>query len=99
MSVPKIIATVYILVMPDNAMSGDGLFEGDILYVSESMTPMNGQVAVAWMDNERYVIRQFYQTSAWVRLVASDGLTEPITIMANRIQNLGVVTMFARHLR
>jgi SOS-response transcriptional repressor LexA len=99
MSVPQILADVYTLTMPDSALCGDGLFEGDTLYISQNQTPMNGQVAVAWLDEEHYAIRQFYQTGNMVQLVASDGDTEPITIEASKIQSLGVVTMFARHLR
>src|SRR3954471_24326544 len=54
--------------MNSNAMTGAGIFSGDILIVDRSITERNGKVIIAVLNGEM-MVRRLEQTSYRIRLI------------------------------
>src|SRR5215210_5327736 len=54
--------------MNSNAMTGAGIFSGDILIVDRSITEMNGKVVIAVLDGEM-MVRRLETSARYIRLI------------------------------
>lgn len=61
-------ATFFMRVSGD-AMTGAGIFAGDVVIVDRSITPQSGQVIIATLDGEM-LIRRFEKSFNKIRLIA-----------------------------
>jgi len=60
-----------------DSMSGAGILEGDTAIIEKQHTVMNGEIAVAVID-EAVTLKRFYRESARVRLQAENPTYKPI---------------------
>ena len=95
--VPSPMSTEQLVVVGD-AMSGVGLFHGDLVLYDRAKLPSQGRCVVALHEGE-LIVRQIKGTPPNVSLVATDGITSPIWFgQGSDPEILGTVTVGVHHL-
>ncbi|HSG70827.1 MAG TPA: translesion error-prone DNA polymerase V autoproteolytic subunit [Planctomycetaceae bacterium] len=64
-------AATFFVQVDSEAMSGDGIFEGDILIVDKSLEAVNGSVVIAIVEGE-FLVRRLQRRNNVAVLVASN---------------------------
>jgi repressor LexA len=67
-SVLKKNATYFALLVRGESMTGAGILDGDLAVIEQRETAENGQIVVAVVEDERIILKRFYQESARIRL-------------------------------
>ena len=95
--VPSPMSTEQLVVVGD-AMSGVGLFDGDLVLFDRAKLPSSGRCVVALYDGE-VIVRRVKGKPPRVALMATDGTTPPIWFgQGADPEILGVVTVGIHHL-
>lgn len=84
-------ATFFVRVDSD-AMSGDGIFEGDILIVDKSLEPDNGSVVIAIVEGEFLVRRLQHRNDSTVLVASNQNFAEIVLDSSEELDIWGVVT-------
>jgi DNA polymerase V len=88
-------ATFFVRVRGDS-MEGVRIFDGDILVVDRSLTPVSGSIVVAAVYGE-LVVKQLVRRGDGIELVSANDSYEPILVReAEDVYVWGVVTGLAR---
>lgn len=105
--IPRPLSTFFMRVCGD-AMAGDGILDGDLLVIDRSVQARAGLVVVATHGGS-FIVRRLQRAAggpggrpgegpaAW-QLVASDGLTPPLSLAADDTELWGVVIHAVHHL-
>jgi DNA polymerase V len=91
-------ASTIFLKAPDDAMNGDGIFQGDLMVVDQSLNPSNNKVIVAEIDGNRIVRRMLIKHE---RVFLTEGKNKSSAIEISPDMNfdiLGVVTYVIHYL-
>jgi len=83
-------ATFFMRVNSD-AMTGGGIFKGDVVIVDRSLEPANGKIIIAVIDGE-LLIRKLEITNGKKRLVAVGNKLSAIEVNQENFRTWGVVT-------
>jgi repressor LexA len=67
----------FALKVKGDSMSGAGILEGDMAIIEEQSTVLNGEIAVAVID-EAVTLKRFYRESSRIRLQAENPAYNPI---------------------
>jgi DNA polymerase V len=95
--VPSPMSTEQLVVVGD-AMSGTGLYDGDLVLFDRAKLPSTGRCVVALHEGE-VIVRKIQGRPPRVSLVATDGITPPIWFgQGSDPEILGVVTVGVRNL-
>ena len=95
--VPSPMSTEQLVVVGD-AMRGVGLFHGDLVLYDRAKLPSPGRCVVPLHEGE-LIVRQIKGRPPNVSLVATDGITPPITFgQGSDPEILGTVTVGVHHL-
>lgn len=84
---------VFALRIKGDSMIGDGIFDGDYIFVKKQLYAENGEIVVAMIENEA-TCKRIYREGDRVRLQPSNPSLEPIYVSASdfrETQVLGVV--------
>ena len=72
-------------------MIGDGILDGDTVFVRQQQTARNGEIVIAMLDDEA-TCKRFFHGGDHVRLDPSNPEMEPIVVAADQpLVILGVV--------
>ena len=95
--IPSPMSTEQLVVVGD-AMSGVGLYDGDLVLFDRAKLPSTGRCLVALHEGE-VIVRKVQGKPPRVSLVATDGMTPPIWFgQGSDPEILGTVTVGVRHL-
>jgi len=95
--VPSPMSTEQLVVVGD-AMSGTGLYDGDLVLFDRAKLPNSGRCVVA-LDEGELIVRKVKGRPPGVSLVATDGITPPIWFgQGSDPEILGTVTVGDHHL-
>jgi DNA polymerase V len=83
-------ATFFMRVNSD-AMTGGGIFKGDVVIVDRSLEPANGKIIIAVIDGE-LLIRKLEISNGKKRLVAVGNKLSAIEVNEENFRSWGVVT-------
>jgi repressor LexA len=84
-------STVFALVIRGDSMIGDGILDGDTVFVRQQQTARNGEIVIAMLDDEA-TCKRFFHEGDHVRLDPSNADMEPIVVAADQpLVILGVV--------
>jgi repressor LexA len=84
---------VFALRIKGDSMIGDGIFDGDYIFVKKQLTAAEGEIVVAMIENEA-TVKRIYREGDRVRLQPSNPRLEPIYVHRDQFretQVLGVV--------
>lgn len=90
--------TSYCLRVRGDSMIEDGILEGDVLVVDQSIRPKAGDTVVALVDDEA-TVKRFYPRNAMVELRPANAAMSPILVPAQDVRIRGVVVALQRRLR
>ncbi|MDD5133778.1 MAG: transcriptional repressor LexA [Phycisphaerae bacterium] len=68
----------FALKVAGDSMTGDGIFDGDLVICKHTQTAENGKMVVAIVDDENATVKRFYRETDRIRLEASNPAYEPI---------------------
>jgi DNA polymerase V len=74
-----------------DAMTGGGIFKGDVVIVDRSLEPANGKIIIAVIDGE-LLIRKLEIANGKKRLVAVGNKLSAIEVNQENFRTWGVVT-------
>jgi repressor LexA len=84
---------VFALRIKGDSMIGDGIFDGDYIFVKKQLTASEGEIVVAMIENEA-TVKRIYREGDRIRLQPSNPRLEPIYVHKDQFretQVLGVV--------
>lgn len=84
---------VFALRIKGDSMIGDGIFDGDYIFVKKQLTAHDGEIVVAMIENEA-TVKRIYREGDRIRLQPSNPRLEPIYVHRDQFretQILGVV--------
>ncbi len=84
---------VFALRIKGDSMIGDGIFDGDYIFVKKQLTATDGEIVVAMIENEA-TVKRIYREGDRIRLQPSNPRLEPIYVHRDQFretQILGVV--------
>lgn len=76
--------------VPNDAMLGKNIREGDIVLIEEKPFPRDGECVAAIIDNKQAVLKNFYRSGANIELRPSNEEYETTEIPADQIEIKGV---------
>lgn len=96
--IPRPLSTFFMRVSGD-AMAGDGILDGDLLVIDRSLAARPGLVVVA-THGGAFIVRRLEGRRGGTtgHLVASDGLSAPISLAEGEAELWGVVIHAVHHL-
>ena len=71
--------TVFALVVTGDSMIDDGIHDGDYLFVRQTRTVRNGQIAVVMVDGEA-TVKRFFHEGRRIRLQPANAQMDPIYV-------------------
>ncbi len=89
-------ANSFMLTVSGESMIEAGIFDGDIVVVTEQKSANNGEIVVAMIDGEA-TVKVFYKEDGRIRLQPANSTMEPI--YADDVQILGKVKALIRQFR
>jgi repressor LexA len=79
----------FALKVAGDSMTGDGIFDGDLVICKHTQTAQNGKIVVAIVDDENATVKRFYKEADRIRLEPSNPAYQPI--YSQNCQIAGVV--------
>ncbi len=80
-----------------DSMTGDGIFDGDIVIINRRTVADNNEMVAALINNEA-TLKRFYKTDNGVEFRSSNPLMKPIRVKSGDVHILGVVVgLFRRY--
>jgi len=79
---------VFGLRVKGDSMKNAGIFDGDIIIVTQQSTANSGEIVVAMIDNET-TVKKFYQRNNEIKLIPENEKYLPITI--NKSNNFSII--------
>jgi SOS-response transcriptional repressor LexA len=79
----------YVLKVSGMSMKEEGIDENDIVLIRLQKYAENGQVCIARIDGEKYVIKRFRQKDGRIWLESANSIYEPIT---DNFEVIGIIT-------
>lgn len=76
--------------VPNDAMIGKNIREGDIVLIEEKSFPRDGECVAAIIDNKRAVLKNFYRSGANIELRPSNENFEITEMPADQIEIKGI---------
>lgn len=73
-----------------DSMTGDGIFNGDVVIVNKRSVADNNEMVAALINNEA-TLKRFYKTEDGVEFRPSNPLMEPFRVKSGNVKILGVV--------
>ena len=77
--------------VPDNAMLDEHICEGDVALIEKRPYPRDGEIVVAFLENKRAVLKQYFRVGANIELRPANPNYEIIIIPADKIEVIGVL--------
>lgn len=84
---------VFALRIKGDSMIGDGIFDGDYIFVKKQLTAIDGEIVVAMIENEA-TVKRIYREGERIRLQPSNDRLQPIYVHRDQFretQILGIV--------
>jgi repressor LexA len=81
---------VFALTVRGDSMIGDGIHDGDLIFVRHDVDPSPGRIVVAKLDGEA-TVKRYYREAGAIRLQPSNPGMEPILIPKERADGACVV--------
>ncbi len=91
---------LYALKVRGDSMIGDGIFDGDMIFVKPARTAKDGEIVVALVDSDA-TVKRFYSEEEYIRLQPSNDDMEPIMISREDGRDTiiqGIVIAVYRHI-
>lgn len=85
----------YCLTVQGDSMIDDGIFDGDIVIVSQHREPRKGDIVVALVEDEA-TVKRFYPAGSTIELRPANASMEPFRIPAQDVQIQGIVVGLQR---
>lgn len=85
---------LYALRVKGNSMIGDGIFDGDIAIIKKQEWAVNGDTAVAIIDDNEATLKKFYKEKGRIRLQPSNPTFQPI--FRKNVEVRGIVVKIIR---
>ena len=82
----------YALRVRGHSMIDDNIQDGDIIVIEKRETASNGESVVAMINGETVTLKKFYVERDGIRLQPANPEMEPIYLMNQEVQILGIVT-------
>ncbi|HEY3445950.1 MAG TPA: transcriptional repressor LexA [Myxococcales bacterium] len=82
---------VFALKVKGDSMIGDGIFDGDLVFVRRQPSARNGEIVVALIENEATVKRFFPEGGGRIRLQPSNPTMEPIYVTAAQAKEASIL--------
>jgi SOS-response transcriptional repressor LexA len=76
--------------VPNDAMLGKQIREGDIVLIEEKPFPRDGECVAAVVNNNQTVLKNFYRDGAFIELRPSNDDYETIRMPADQIEIKGI---------
>lgn len=89
----------FCLTVQGESMIEDGILDGDIIVVDPSITPREGEIVVALVDEEEATVKRWYRRGDMVELRPSNAAMQPMLLPAMQVSLQGVVVGLQRRLR
>lgn len=87
----------FCLKVKGDSMTGDGIFDGDVVIINKRAVADNNEMVAALIDNEA-TLKRFYKTEDGVEFRPSNPLMEPIRVKSCEVNILGIVVgLFRRY--
>ncbi len=91
-------AASYFMRVKGDSMINVGIFSGDLILVDRSLTPANGKIVVASINNE-YTVKKYYTKNNAIYLIPANKKYNPIKINPDdEFKVFGIVTTIIRQL-
>jgi repressor LexA len=81
---------VFILRVRGDSMIGDGIFDGDLIFVERTETAREGEIVAVMVDGEA-TVKRFYKEPDGIRLEPSNPDMEPIVISASEGRDVSII--------
>ena len=88
--------TAYVLQVKGNSMIDDGIFDGDYVVIEKTDQASNGDIVVAFVDNNLATLKRFFKENGRIALKPANAEMEPIYPSSLTIQGkaVGLVRKF-----
>ncbi len=87
---PRSAQAVFALRVQGDSMIGDGIFDGDLVFVRKQSTARDGQIAVVLVENEA-TVKRIYREEGRVRLQPSNPRLSPIYLEEESFRDSQVI--------
>lgn len=81
----------YALKVRGHSMVDDNIQDGDLIVVEKRETASNGETVVAMINGEQVTLKKFYVEANGIRLQPANPDMEPIYLINEEVQILGIV--------
>ncbi|MBN1945502.1 MAG: transcriptional repressor LexA [Bradymonadales bacterium] len=81
---------MFLLKVHGDSMIGDGIMDGDLVFVERTHQPSPGEIVVALVDGEA-TVKRFYPQGDAIRLEPSNPAMKPIVVSARDGRNTAVI--------
>lgn len=78
------------MVVPDNAMEGDHILEGDIAIIERKSFARDGDKVAVRIEGKRLVLGSYYRKGSAIELRPSNDNYEPVRVQADKARILGL---------
>ncbi|HUF04530.1 MAG TPA: S24 family peptidase [Aridibacter sp.] len=78
------------MIVPDNAMSGEHILEGDIALIESKSFARDGDCVAALVDKKRLTLGNYFRKGSAVEIRPSNESYEPVRAQADNIEILGL---------
>jgi len=73
------------------SMIDDGILEGDYVIIEQTLSPKNGDIVVALIDNSNATLKRFYDEKGKIRLQPANKTMQPMFFKKDRVTIQGKV--------
>lgn len=78
------------MIVPDNAMAGEHILEGDIALIESKTFARDGDCVAALVDKKRLTLGNYFRKGSSVEIRPSNESYEPVRAQADKIEVLGL---------
>ncbi|QQS42352.1 MAG: hypothetical protein IPM63_05255 [Acidobacteriota bacterium] len=78
------------MIVPDNAMAGEHILEGDIALIESKSFARDGDCVAALVDRKRLTLGNYFRKGSAVEIRPSNESYEPVRAQADKIEILGL---------
>ena len=77
------------IVMQDNSMEGEHIFDGTEVLIRRDIKPQNGDIAALFVKGKGIILRRFYEDDGVVILEAANALVVPMELKHDEVTVIG----------